>query len=51
MRTKNELEGAEFRYAEYDVKTHGLTSAWTDMDENGKGYFTLFLTLTKIQFI
>lgn len=39
---KNELEGAEFRYAEYDVKTHELTSAWTDMDDNGKGYFTLF---------
>ena len=36
------LDGAAFSYAEYDVKTHEVTTNWTAMKDNGNGYFTLY---------
>ncbi|SJX68773.1 hypothetical protein FM131_04900 [Weissella confusa] len=40
---KNTLDGAEFSYAEYDVKTHEIIeSTLTEMKDNGNGYFTLY---------
>lgn len=40
---KNALDGAEFSYAEYDVKTHEIIeSTLTEMKDNGNGYFTLY---------
>lgn len=36
------LDGAAFSYAEYDVKTHEVTTDWTAMKDNGNGYFTLY---------